>query len=260
MIDDYVTADAGEKRSAGETQINLCNQAKQAAELCTYKLARLRERGPIEIPCGPRMRRYRIGTCLVCADDMADYNLAGVKVVVLDRTIDFQTMTVKLTVETESDAKHALALGQVGTAPPVVDSSTAEERDGVAAAAGDPLRAARQLVTRSITYPVTTDQTSATIEAFTGVLDDSTEIAFPAGTVTGLIEATSYVILWDLPSATYSAAIMPATAELADSSKVIIRYATTQAADGTYPSSPTPPGGDGGGGYGGSAQPELQAQ
>jgi len=198
VIDEYVTADAGEKRSAGETQINLCNQAKQAAELCTYKLARLRERGPIEIPCGPRMRRYRIGTCLVCADDMADYNLAGVKVVVLDRTIDFQTMTVKLTVETESDAKHALALGQVGTAPPVVDVPTAEERDGVAAAAGTPASLNEILISTSSqsTVSITATDTTVTIGDHNRIYSDKS-VAVTGATIELLEAEATYYLFYD---------------------------------------------------------------
>ncbi|WP_375290415.1 hypothetical protein [Qipengyuania sp.] len=254
VIDDYVAADGGEKRSAGETQINLCNQAKQAAELCTYKLARLRERGPIEIPCGPRMRRYRIGTCLVCAEDMADYNLAGQKVVVLDRTIDLQTMTVKLLVETESDAKHAMALGQAGAAPPVVATSSSQERDAVAVGANSPVSAARQIVTSTIAYPVTTTDTTATIVEFDATLDNGDAISFPAASITGLTEATSYVVLWSLDTGTYSAMVRPALAELANPRQVIVRYISTQNANGTYPETTPPPGGDGGGGYGGGPQ------
>lgn len=209
VIDEYVAADGGEKRSAGETQINLCNNAKQAAELCTYKLARLRERGPIEIPCGPRMRRYRIGSCLVCADDMADYNLAGVKVVVLDRTIDLQTMTVKLLVETESDAKHVLALGQAGTAPPVVEGASAEDRDGVAAANGLPTglgtlklsssyaRGLAGLVTQ-VHDGAGTGTVTVTIPDHTRVYADGTESAVIGGEVT-LAEATSYLLSYDNP-------------------------------------------------------------
>ncbi|WP_299307857.1 hypothetical protein [uncultured Croceicoccus sp.] len=48
-IAEYVAADGGEERDAGETQLNLVNRPDQAAELCTYRLARARERGPIEL-------------------------------------------------------------------------------------------------------------------------------------------------------------------------------------------------------------------
>ena len=176
VIDEYVAEDDGEERDMGEVQFNLVNNAKQAAELMTYKLARQRERGPIQIPCGPRMRRYRIGTCLECADDMGEYGLAGEKVVVLDRTIDFDTMTVTLTVETENDAKHALALGQTGGSPPVYERATAEERDAVAAAAGRPAGYVQQLISTSsqTSVTVTATDTAITIGDHSRIYSDKT--------------------------------------------------------------------------------------
>ncbi|MBB3034063.1 phage tail protein [Alteriqipengyuania lutimaris] len=212
VIDEYVAADKGEKRSAGETQINLCNKAKQAAELCTYKLARLRERGPIEIPCGPRMRRYRIGTCLVCADDMADYNLAGVKVVVIDRTIDFQTMTVNLLVETESDAKHALALGRAGTAPPVVDTPSAEERDGVVASASGPASLYELLISTSSQSPVaiSATDTTVTIGDHERLYSDKS-VAVTGDTIASLDPETTYYLFYEDPERAGGAVIWQVT-------------------------------------------------
>ena len=114
-----------------------------------------------------------------------------------------------------------------------------------------PTRAAYRIVSQTVPYPVTSDSDSVDIVAFSAVLDDARTIDFPAGTISGLTAGTEYVVLWSLTTSTYSAVLSPAIDALASPDNVLIRYVTTQNADGTYPSSPTAPGGDGGGGGGG---------
>ncbi|MAC12970.1 MAG: hypothetical protein CMN74_12300 [Sphingorhabdus sp.] len=237
---------------------NFVKKTKQGGQLATYKMANSRELWPITVPVGPRLRHYRPGDCL--ALDLPQAGL-DTDAVILRRDIDPATMVTTLTLMGETAAKHAYALGETAVLPPTPYlGQTAEDRDAVAASVAAPDTAARVIVSKSVAFPVTTDQTSATIAAFSATLDNGQQIDFPAGSITGLTESTSYVILWSITGQSYSAALMPALAELAAPDNVIIRYAVTQAADGTYPPAQTPPGGDGGGGYGGGSYQENTVQ
>jgi len=120
-------------------------------------------------------------------------------------------------------------------------------------------RAAYRIVSQTVPYPVTSDDDSISITAFSAVLDDGRAIAFSAGTIGSLTGGTEYVVLWSLTSSTYSAALSPAIDALASSDNVLIRYVTTQNVDGTYPPAPTAPGGDGGGGGGGRYDNNMEA-
>jgi hypothetical protein len=116
----------------------------------------------------------------------------------------------------------------------------------------------------SVAYPVTSDDDSVTIAAFTAALSDgTTNFAFPAATITGLTAATAYLVIFDRSANAYVALTQPATgAEVVDPDNVIVRSIVTANADGTYPPEETPPGGDGGGGYGGGGGrvPNMVAQ
>lgn len=116
-------------------------------------------------------------------------------------------------------------------------------------------RAAYQIVTQSVAFPVTTTATAINIAAFDAKLDDGRSISFPAGSVTGLTAGADYVLLWDLTASAYVAIASPALTQLASSQYVLVRRVTTQNADGSYPSQPAAPGGDGGSGYG--IQPRI---
>ncbi|KQN33624.1 hypothetical protein [Sphingomonas sp. Leaf38] len=111
-------------------------------------------------------------------------------------------------------------------------------------------RAAYQIIgaTQSIIYPVTSFNTSIQIVAFEANIDDGRRISFPSATISGLTASTGYVVLWSLASQSYIVEL-PSGTGILSSDNVIVRYVSTSAEDGTYPSSPTPPGGDGGGGY-----------
>jgi hypothetical protein len=114
-----------------------------------------------------------------------------------------------------------------------------------------PSRAVYRIISQSVAYPVTSDADSISVTAFTAVIDDGRTIALPAGSVEGLESGMEYVLLWSPSDQAYSAAVSPAIEALASPAFVLIRYVTTQNVDGTYPGTPTAPGGDGGGGGGG---------
>lgn len=227
--------------------LNLVKDAGQAGELASYAMADSREIGPIEAHLLHYWRFYKPGECLNLESELLGYY--G-KVVMSERSIEPQTVNVRMIFKSETDGKHAFALGKVANPPPTpVLGQTAEERDALAAAVSSDPRAARQIITSTVPYPVSTDQTSATIVAFDATLDDGRLISFPAATITDLTPATPYAILWDLTTEIYLAVERPANVELSDSNNVIIRYVATQDVGGTYPPAPTPPGGDQGGGY-----------
>lgn len=124
-------------------------------------------------------------------------------------------------------------------------------------------RAGHQIITatQTVAYPVDSTSSKITVTAFSATIDTEQFLGFPAATFDGLTPASGYVVLWHLPSAAYllaSAFSTGAATAVADGSYVIIRYISTAAADGTYPSSPTPPGGDGGGGYGGGIRDTVE--
>lgn len=239
-------AEDGEEMTE-ELTYGLVRDATQATQLAAYRLVDGRELGPITLVCGPRLRAFRPGECL-------HLNLPAlaldIDAVILTREIDPGAMTVTFTLIGESAAKHAYALGRVGTPPPTPAlGQTAAQRDAIAAqtvlTAGS---GAHRLISLNPLYPLTSNDVSITVAAFTGVTDDGRTIAFAAGSVTGLTASTAYNVFWN--GAAYSAAVAPATAQMADSDLVFIGFQATDNGAGTYPGGSTPPGGWGGSGGG----------
>lgn len=130
VIADYLAEDGEEKTD--NPQYDLVEIADQAAQLGAYKLFDGRERGPVELPCKSHMRFFRPGDMLTCELPAPEYDLEGVDVVIIKRSIDPETMQVNLTVVTEFAGKHALALAVTGTAPPPIVIPTSEELDAIA--------------------------------------------------------------------------------------------------------------------------------
>lgn len=117
-------------------------------------------------------------------------------------------------------------------------------------------RAAHQILsgTQTVAYPVSSTADTVTIIAFDATIDTGARISFPAASFPGLPAATPFVLFRSLTGNAY--ALHPQSSQAAiDASgsgdNVIVRYVSTAATDGTYPSDPTPPAGDGGGGYNG---------
>jgi hypothetical protein len=110
----YVAAD-GEQRTR-EVEYSLVQDPNQAAVLARYDIENARELGPITLPCKPRWMGYRPGDCITINEP--EYGLNYQKVVILNRNVDPATMITTLTVRSETDGKHAYALGQTGSPPP----------------------------------------------------------------------------------------------------------------------------------------------
>lgn len=121
-------------------------------------------------------------------------------------------------------------------------------------------RAAYLIVRQSVAYPVDSTADTITVAAFNATIDDGRRLSFPAQTIGGLDAASTYIVLWDLEASAFVAASAPALAEVASNRYVIVRETTTANADGTYPATPTAPGGDGGGGFGSGGCPVITAR
>lgn len=129
-VEDYVTEDGEEKNE--ERQFDLVQDKDQAAQLAAYELVDSREFGPIVLPCKPRLIEYKPGEALEV--DIPELGLNEQLCVIKGRSIDPATAIVTLTLESETTAKHAFALGLTGTAPPTPTITTGEEMDEIAQA------------------------------------------------------------------------------------------------------------------------------
>lgn len=132
-VEDYVTADGGVRTE--ERQYDLVQDKDQAAQLAAYELVDAREFGLIVLPCKPRLIEYKPGEALEV--DIPELGLNGQLCVIRGRSIDPATCIVTLTLESETTAKHAFALGQTGTAPPTPTITSGEDADEIAAIQGN---------------------------------------------------------------------------------------------------------------------------
>ena len=139
IVADYVALDGDERIK--EIQFPLVQQVDQATQLGVYEIMDAREAGPGSIPLKPWWLNYRIGDCVTFEPE----NGFSRKVMITGRGLEAQTGVVTYTVKTETDSKHAFALGQTGTAPPtasiVYDASVAAPAIGDWAFAGVTLSA-----------------------------------------------------------------------------------------------------------------------
>ncbi len=111
----YVAEDNGEERSA-EVTYPLVQQAAQAHQLAAYDLVNSREFLQVELTAKPRLLSVRVGDAITV--NIPDAALTGQKFMVVSREFDPATFQVKLSLRSETDAKHAYALGQSQVAPP----------------------------------------------------------------------------------------------------------------------------------------------
>lgn len=123
----YVTEDGEEKSE--ERQYDLCQDKDQAAQLAAYDLVNGRELGPFVLPLKPRLLPYLIGEALTV--DIPEMGLSSQLCTITGRKFDPGKAIVTLTLETETTAKHAFALGKTGTAPPTPSLVTGADIDAV---------------------------------------------------------------------------------------------------------------------------------
>ncbi len=145
----YVTEDAGESRVI-ETSYRFVGLAKQGAELAGYGLANTRETLKASIPCKPYLLGLRAGDAFTVTEP--ELGLSGQKFVVLRRSFDPASAIVTLDVRSETDAKHAWALGQSADAP-ASPSLTAPDPVPATPDAGDWTVAARPVESSGVQQP-----------------------------------------------------------------------------------------------------------
>jgi hypothetical protein len=112
--DTYLDEDGGWERPK-EVEYEAVNGSAQCRQLAAYDLANIREGIAATLPLSARFLRYRAGDCLTVSAPSTLMN--GQKVVVLKREFDPRARIVHLTVRSETDEKHAWALGQSNVPP-----------------------------------------------------------------------------------------------------------------------------------------------
>lgn len=111
----YRAEDRGEPRTVEVEYVHVRN-AKQAGQLAAYDLVNLREGLTVTLPSKVHLMHVHAGDCITV--DEPELAMVGQKFVVMRTTTDYKSATVTLELRSETDAKHAFALGQVAKAPP----------------------------------------------------------------------------------------------------------------------------------------------
>ena len=109
----YVTADGRERRRG--IRYSYVPDADQAAQLAAYDMVDSREGLRGRIALKPYMRKLKPGDVFTITE--AGFALDGVKCLVVERETDPETSVTRVTFRSESDGKHAYALGLSGVAP-----------------------------------------------------------------------------------------------------------------------------------------------
>ena len=107
VVPDFVSADGGLRQRRVDFPMVPGNV--QAAQLAAYAIVNSRERVSGRVPMQPWMRELRPGDCFTF--QTPGLNLDGVKVMVLDREWNPDSQIITITFQSETDSKHAFALG-----------------------------------------------------------------------------------------------------------------------------------------------------
>lgn len=116
-VSSYIAIDGDERTR--ELSYPLVQDVNQVSQLAAYDICDAREAGPGTVPLKIAWLNYRIGDCVTFAPEDG----LTIKALVMGRSLDPQNGTVTYTIRGETDGKHAFALGQTGTAPPIASLS-----------------------------------------------------------------------------------------------------------------------------------------
>lgn len=90
---------------------------RQAGQLTAYEIVNAREAGPIQFTTGPRFIGLKCGDCVTL--NVPEEGFDNTKILITEPPkFDPATGKISFTAETETDSKHAFALGQTTTPPP----------------------------------------------------------------------------------------------------------------------------------------------
>lgn len=103
---------------------------------------------------------------------------------------------------------------------------------------------ARRVISRNVAYPLSSDDDSIFIAAFTGVLSDGSTATFSAATIEPLSSDTVFAVFWNPATSAYEAHVSPALTQMANSSLIFLGAQRTSSG-GVYTPPPSPPGGGG---------------
>ncbi|WP_052757284.1 phage tail protein [Sphingobium chungbukense] len=135
-FESYIALDGEPKEE--EYLCELVTDKDQAAQLTAYELFNRRELSGITIPCKPRLWDVRLGEAYQVVDPETGLDHLCVVAAI---SKDISTGVVTLTFETETNGKHALALGMTGTAPPpptLIEHGEADNSSWQNGGGGDP--------------------------------------------------------------------------------------------------------------------------
>ncbi|WP_461344457.1 phage tail protein [Brevundimonas sp. GN22] len=121
----YRDEDRGEPRTV-EIEFTHVRDARQAGQLAAYTLANLREGLTVTLPSKAHLMHVHAGECIKI--DVPELALADQKVIVRRTTVNHQSASVTLECRSESDAKHAWALGQAAQPAPSPALSAVDPR------------------------------------------------------------------------------------------------------------------------------------
>ncbi|HEY1605628.1 MAG TPA: hypothetical protein VGF77_08505 [Allosphingosinicella sp.] len=223
-VSTYVTEDGEEKSE--ERQYDLCQSKDQAAQLAAYELVNGRELGPITLALKPRLLSYIMGEALTV--DILEFGLVAQLCTIIGKSFDPLHGIVTLTLETETNAKHAFALGRSGTAPPSPALTTGEDMDGVVSGGSLALDASVATAIRSAYILATTDVLTGADVSGVGMITIAdhiwdyptlaAETAVTGGTITGLTLGTRYYVYFDDETLTATAPTYQASLTLGPAS------------------------------------------
>ncbi|APX65592.1 hypothetical protein AV944_06735 [Sphingomonas sp. LK11] len=111
----YIEEDGGEQKTV-EVEFPLVQQAAQAHQLATYELCNSREFLTFTVNAKLRLLAVRVGDAITV--NVPQIAAKNIKCTITGREFNPSDMSVTLSLKSETDAKHAFALGQSQVAPP----------------------------------------------------------------------------------------------------------------------------------------------
>lgn len=237
-VEDFVSADGEEKSE--EVAYELVTDVDQASELALYDIYERREAGPFTVTVGPRLQAYRPGDTLTLPTELELWP-TDIDAVVTGRSLDPSTGYATLELKGETPSKHEAVLGTTGSTTPGITPPAPGAADE---AWGQNLYddGALRFLTKTVNYPLSSDDTSVSIAAFDGVLSNGDALGLSAGSVTGLDEGTTYGVFWDTIAEEYVATEWPADTEMATRTMVFIGAQATSTGGVFDDPEPPPPG------------------
>ena len=157
----YVTDDGG--KHGDQIDYRFVSSLKQAAELAAYDILDAREPFSGTIPLKAHMRHLKRGDTFVVSEP--GFLMDGVKCIVLSRSYDPKTAQVRIGFRSETDSKHALALGKTTTLPDFPAPTPTDPTFVSPPDVGDWAIAAETLVENGSSIPII---------AFTGACENAT--------------------------------------------------------------------------------------